>query len=101
MRQRGRTVEPVWGTLLHFRKLKKVYTKGNDLAHKQVLMAAGAYNLKKLMGFKTVKSAASAIKIATADLKSTVLEKISLLYEFILSNFTDRRLKQKLMCLNG
>ena len=39
MRLRAST-EPVWGTLLHFRRLKKVYAKGNDLANKQVLMAA-------------------------------------------------------------
>ena len=56
MRLRSSTVEPVWGTLLHFRRLKKVYTKGNDLANKQVLMAAAAYNLKKLMGFNSLKS---------------------------------------------
>jgi transposase len=37
---RSATVEPVWGTLLHFRRLKKVYTKGNDLARKQVLTVA-------------------------------------------------------------
>ena len=55
MRLRSATVEPVWGTLLHFRRLKKVYTKGNDLANKQVLMASAAYNLKKLMDFETIK----------------------------------------------
>jgi hypothetical protein len=93
MRLRSKTVEPVWGTLLHFRGLKKVYTKGNDLANKQVLMAAAAYNLKKLMGFKTIKSAANTIKIAAADLKTTVFDKIMLFCEFILFSLNDKKLK--------
>jgi transposase len=53
---RSATVEPVWGTLLNFIKMKKVYTKGNVLAHKQLLMAATAYNIKKLMKFVSPKS---------------------------------------------
>jgi transposase len=54
---RSSTVEPVLGTLLHFRGMKKVYTKGIDLANKHVLLAATAYNIKKLLAFK--------VKIAT------------------------------------
>lgn len=50
---RSSTVEPVLGTLLHFRGMRKVYTKGIDLAKKHVLLAATAYNLKKLLSFKT------------------------------------------------
>lgn len=49
MRQRASTVEPVLGTLLNYRRLKKVYTIGQELAQKQILMAAAAYNLKKLL----------------------------------------------------
>jgi transposase len=78
MRQRTSTVEPVWGTLLCFRRLKKVYTKGNDLANKQVLMAAAAYNLKKLMGYNRIKSAANAIKNLVTDLKKNVLTQMLL-----------------------
>jgi len=58
MRLRSCTVEPVWGTLLNFMKMKKVYTKGNKLAYKQLLMAAATYNLKKLMKFVSPKSIA-------------------------------------------
>jgi transposase len=90
---RGRTVEPVWGTLLHFRRLKKVYTKGNDLANKQVLMAAAVYNLKKMMSFNNTKSAANAIKNIAADLKKTVLNQISLVYDFILYSLNYRKIK--------
>jgi hypothetical protein len=78
MRLRGATAEPVWGTLLHFRRLKKVYTKGNGLADKQVLMAAAAYNLKKLMGFNSIKSAANVVKNIAADLKTSVSDQILL-----------------------
>ena len=67
MRMRSSTVEPVLGTLLNFRRMKKVYTIGRESACKQLLMAAAAYNLKKLMGamgLKRVKAAASAAKAA-------------------------------------
>lgn len=40
MRQRASTVEPVLGSLLNYRRLKKVYTIGQELAQKQILMAA-------------------------------------------------------------
>ena len=93
MRLRGATVEPVWGTLLHFRRLNKVYTKGNDLANKQVLMAATAYNLKKLMGFETIKRIANTAKNAVFYSKLTIFNKISLFYEFILFFLNHRKLK--------
>jgi hypothetical protein len=57
IRLRAVTVEPVLGTLLNFRRMKKVYTRGNELAHKQLLMAAAAYNLKKLMKHSGLKAA--------------------------------------------
>jgi hypothetical protein len=75
------------GTLLNFRRLKKVYTKGNDLAVKQVLMAAAAYNLKKFMRFKTLKTAANVMKNTAAELKETllnVLNRTGSLFERIL-----------------
>lgn len=53
---RSSTVEPVIGTLLYFRGMKKVYTKGIDLANKHVLLAATAYNLKKLLAFNAKKA---------------------------------------------
>jgi hypothetical protein len=76
MRLRRATVEPVWGTLLDYRGIRKVYTKGNKLAHKQLLMAAAAYNLKKLMNFKTVKSAISIVKEVATDLKTVLLDRL-------------------------
>ena len=67
MRLRSATVEPVLGTLLNFRRMRKVYTIGQELARKQFLMAAAAYNLKKLMGamgLRKVAAAAGAAKEA-------------------------------------
>jgi len=93
MRMRKAVVEPVWGTLLHFRKLKKVYTKGNDLANKQILMASAAYNLKKLMGFETIKTIANAAINIVFDLKMAVFNKISQFYEFILFFANYKKLK--------
>jgi hypothetical protein len=60
---RSSTVEPVLGTLLQFRGMKKVYTKGIDLAHKHVLLASMAYNLKKLMRSKTIHTIAKEIDL--------------------------------------
>jgi len=82
MRLRAATVEPVWGTLLYFRWLRKVYTKGNDLANKQVLMAAAAYNLKKLMNFNRLKSAISLAKTAVFAEKSVILSETGILLRF-------------------
>jgi len=47
-------------------------------------MASAAYNLKELMGFETIKSAANVFKITAMDLKLTIFNKISQFYEFIL-----------------
>ena len=50
MRQlRSSTVEPVLGTLVNFTAMRQVCTKGIGLANKCMIMAAVAYNLKKLI----------------------------------------------------
>lgn len=51
MRKRQSTVEPVFGSLINYFGLKKVNTKGMDMAHKAMVMAGCAYNLKKYMHF--------------------------------------------------
>jgi transposase len=48
-RVRQRTVEPVFGSLLHHYGLRRVGTKGQAAAHKTMLISAIAYNLKKLL----------------------------------------------------
>ena len=83
VRLRASTVEPIWGTLLYFRKLKKVYTKGNDLTNKQVLMVTVAYNLKKLMGFNRMKTAVKSMGNIFLNAKIDVFNQILLFFEFI------------------
>ena len=46
---RSATVESVLDTLLDFRAMRKVHTRGIKFANKHVLLATMAYNLKKLM----------------------------------------------------
>jgi transposase len=93
MRLRGATVEPVWGTLLNFRRLKKVYTIGNDLANKQVLMASAAYNLKKLMGLYGIKSVANAVKNIATDKILTIFNDILTVYELLYWIWKSKKIK--------
>ena len=62
--KRQSVVEPVFGILTQFMGLRKVYTKGIKNANKQMLMAAAAYNLKKLLKYAKTppKSVANSIK---------------------------------------
>jgi transposase len=52
---RQATVEPVLGTLINFLGLRKINTRGIKQAHKVMLLAATAYNLKKLLHLKPKK----------------------------------------------
>ena len=66
-RLRSSTVEPVLGTLINFLNMKRINTRGIELANKHVLMAALCYNLKKYLKFinKKVHSKAMAMQIET------------------------------------
>jgi hypothetical protein len=57
-------VEPVFGILTQFTGMLKVYTRGIKNANKQMLMAAAAYNLKKLLKYAKTppKSVAKSMK---------------------------------------
>lgn len=46
---RHSTVEPVFGSLINFTGMRKINTRGIESANKVMLMAAMAYNLKKLL----------------------------------------------------
>ena len=52
---RSSTVEPVLGTLVNFLNMRRVNTRGIQQSNKCMLMAAIAYNLKKLLKFITRK----------------------------------------------
>lgn len=49
--KRMSTVEPVFGTLINFMGMRKVNTKGQAGAHKCMLLAGSAFNLKKLLKY--------------------------------------------------
>ncbi len=50
---RSSTVEPVLGTLVNYLNMRRVNTRGIRQANKCMLMAAVAYNLKKLLKWQT------------------------------------------------
>jgi transposase len=60
-RVRQRTVEPVFGSLLHHYGLRRVGTKGRSAAHKAMLLSAIAYNLKKLLKHQPKQTARMAM----------------------------------------
>lgn len=62
-RVRQRTVEPVFGSLLHHYGLRRVGTKGQAAAHKAMLLSAIAYNLKKLLKHQPRQTARVAIAL--------------------------------------
>jgi hypothetical protein len=62
---RQSTVEPVLGTLINFLAMKRVNTRGIKLANKCMLMAAIAYNLKKMLKFKSKTVMAVAMSLTT------------------------------------
>ena len=71
---RSATVEPVLGTLLYFVGMKKVNTRGINLANKHVILAATAYNIKKLMKYNPVKKAITIAKTAIKKQKNQIIQ---------------------------
>lgn len=63
--QRMATVEPVFGTLINFLGMRKVNTRGQSGANKCMLMAATAFNLKKLLKYaqEPIKTMAKSVEI--------------------------------------
>ena len=54
MKKRQATVEPVIGSLVNYFGMKKVNTKGIGQANKCVTLSAIAYNIKKLLKYKSI-----------------------------------------------
>lgn len=61
---RSSTVEPVLGTLINFRGMKRIWTRGIKNANKFMIGAAIAYNLKKWMSYKERK-----VKVVAMEMK--------------------------------
>jgi transposase len=62
-RLRSMTVEPVLGSLVEYQGLRKVNVRGKAGAHKVMLMAAIAFNLKKFMKFTTKSTVSQAVAL--------------------------------------
>ena len=86
-RLRSSTVEPVLGTLINFLNMKRVNTRGIDLANKHVLMAALTYNLQKYMKFINKKAVTVAIAMGT-EVKTSFYDCFSLFGMIFLRNKT-------------
>jgi transposase len=69
---RGSTVEPVLGTLVNYLGMRRVNTRGLQQANKCMLMAAVAYNLKKLLKWQD-KKANTAVNALQKPLKKAFL----------------------------
>src|SRR5215218_6394882 len=64
---RSSTVEPVLGTLVNYLAMRRVNTRGIRQANKCMLMAAVAYNLKKLMKWQERKTKTAVIALKRAE----------------------------------
>jgi Transposase DDE domain len=78
---RSSTVEPVLGTMVNYLNLRRVNTRGIKQANKCMLMAAIAYNLKKLMKWtaKNVQADAKAMQQSLQAAFLTIINYMQLL----------------------
>jgi hypothetical protein len=74
---RSSTVEPVLGTLVNFLGMRRVNTRGIEQANKCMLMAAIAYNLKKLLKF-TARKVQTNVEVMQVNRHTLFFKKISL-----------------------
>jgi hypothetical protein len=90
---RSSTVEPVLGTLVNYLGMRRVNTRGMKQSNKCMLMAAVAYNLKKLMKFTTRKVQAD-VKAMQQNLQHTFLVfHISISLNTVFNNYMLQKLK--------
>jgi hypothetical protein len=89
---RSSTVEPVIGTLVNFLAMKRVNTRGIKQANKCLIMAAVAYNLKKLLKFATHKTISITKSMEIKAKKG--LFKLLLHLHLLLAAITNRALNQ-------
>ena len=88
---RSSTVEPVLGTLINYLNMRRVNTRGIKQANKCMLMAAVAYNLKKLMKWKETK-----VQTATMALKK-VKKSLSFYFSMLWQTFNEYSPKPQLI----
>ena len=67
---RQSTVEPVFGSLVQHYGLGRINVLGKSGAHKVMLLAAVAFNLRKYMKFKSTKSVSMAMALEKEQLQA-------------------------------
>jgi hypothetical protein len=73
MRQlRQSTVEPVFGSLIQHYGLRRTNVRGHAGAHKTMLLAAVAYNLKKLLNYRPTQQVSAAVALARPLLVASI-----------------------------
>jgi transposase len=86
MKLRQSTAEPVLGTLINFLGMRRVNTRGIELAGKCMLMAATAYNLKKLLKFRAPK--VNVVASVIDKIQETVQKSLFFMLWIIKPNYT-------------
>ena len=81
---RSSTVEPVLGTLINFRGMRRIWTRGLVSANKFMIGAAIAYNLKKWMNYKTPKRNSKIMAMKEEGVLSSIYIKIQILQRSII-----------------
>jgi hypothetical protein len=90
-RLRQTTVEPVFGSLIHYYGLRQIGVRGKARAHKMMLLAAIAFNLKKYLKFKLVKVASLAVALE----KHQAADFISLSFDYTRCIVSRRALSER------
>jgi len=83
---RSSTVEPVFGSLINYTGLNRINPKGLKQANKCMLMAAAAYNLKKLLKLKFEPSIAA--PTALINCADTLFKKLLASLNRVYNSFT-------------
>ena len=98
---RQSTVEPTFGTLINFMGMRKINTRGIESANKVMLMAAIAYNLKKLMKHQPkLKSVGQRLNVAIRDSFLSLLRSLSdTLLAILISNKTNMKQRPVFLCI--
>jgi hypothetical protein len=93
MKKRQATVEPVIGSLVNYFGMKKVSTKGIDQANKCMALSATAYNIKKLLKYKSILVQTKILELGEYLKKA--------LYNRLLNPFEPKSFFQFIAIING
>lgn len=98
---RSSTVEPVLGSLIENNGMAKVKTKGIALAHKHALLAATAYNIKKLIKFVANRTKREEVMQRIEDINTSILALLKDNIKFVnkIYSYTEKRISYEMAYL--